>query len=196
MFKKFTALFLLTAFTHVYAVTPIQQSQAIADELNRTFDELNYKLNVEWDQKDGTFFDRSVDEFEKDIAMLQNNGLTSSELIQHAISKIKDKDVINDINEISKVIDENQMSPEEARAFTISKLNNTYAHGASWSGSRHGGGTAILMGAIIIILICCNQHHKPTHEKPKKPDHRNDNCYPTMGIYGSSFSSQNDCYNY
>lgn len=194
MFKKITALFLLTAFTHVYAVTPIQQSKTMADELNRTFDELNYKLNVEWDQKDGSFFDRSVDEFEKEISALQSAGLTSKELVQHALGKIKDKDVFNDINEISNVIDENQMGPEEARAFTISKLGNTYSHGASWSGSRHGNGTAILMGAIIVILVCCYKHRRDQAQaKNPNTDHQGDYCDAMMFPLSSDFLSQNRC---
>jgi len=193
MFKKITALLLLTTFTHVYAVTPIEQSRAIANELNRTFDELNYKLNVEWDQKDQNYFDRSVTEFENEISALQAEGLTSKDLVDHAISKIKDKSIKTEVNELAKTINENQMSPEEARAFTISKLSSTYAHGASWSGSRMGIHAGILIAAIIVILICCNKNDKPSkpqHDRDSKPGM--DHCYPSHdGQYG--MYSQGQC---
>jgi hypothetical protein len=155
--KKMTALFLLTAFTQVYAVTPVQQSFALADELNRTFDELNYSLNVEWDQKDATYLDKTLANFEKEITHLQKAGLSKEALIQNTLDKIKDKQSREEIASITKVIHENQMSNEEARAFALSKLNATYAHGASWSGSRMGVHVALLLG-VIILIVCCTQH--------------------------------------
>lgn len=157
MLKKMTALFLLTAFTQVYAVTPVQQSFALADELNRTFDELNYSLNVEWDQSDANYLDKTLVNFEKEIAHIQKAGLSNEALIQNTLDKIKDKQSREEIAAITKVIQENQMSNEEARAFALSKLNATYAHGTSWSGSRMGVHVALLLG-VIILIVCCTQH--------------------------------------
>jgi hypothetical protein len=181
MFKKFTALFLLTAFTQVYAVTPVMQSRSIAEELNQTFDQLNYKLNVEWDQKDAKTFDQTIAGFEKEIAGLQEKGLTSNDLVKQALDKIKDKEVQNDIRELSKVVDENQMTQEEARAFIISKLNSTYNHGASWSGSRCGSHTALIVGVIIVLLVCCHhsRNNDTTTTQPQDPC----NLYPEQCIW-------------
>lgn len=192
MLKKFTALFLITAFTQVYAITPIQQSQAIADELNRTFDELNYKLNVEWDQKDPAVFDQTVQGFQDEISALQAQGLTTTDLMNHALEKIKDKQIQNDMNELAKVADENQMNPDEARAFIVSRLSSTYSHGASWSGSRLGVHTAIIVGAIIVILIVCHNRHHTTDTVPTTPTKP---CIPKCHKKPYSFSStSNECY--
>ncbi|MDO9184352.1 MAG: hypothetical protein Q7U04_18195, partial [Bacteriovorax sp.] len=169
MFKKITALLLLSAFTNVYAITPIQESNALANQLNKTFDSLNYKLNVEWNQKDSQFFDATVSDFEKEIADLQKDGVTNKDLIKYTTDKIKDKEIQNDITEMSKIISENQMSDQEARAFIISKLNSTYSHGASWSGSRMGVHTAVIIGAIILILICTHSSKTTTDHHPKDP---------------------------
>lgn len=167
MLKKITALFLITAFTHVYAATPIQQSSAIADELNRTYNELNYKLNVEWDQKDASFFNQSIDDFEKEISGLQQQGLSTKDLVQNALAKIKDKQVLNDVKELAKVVNESQMSPAEARAFVVSKLNSTYSHGASWSGHRGGCCEAgVLVGVIIICVLVYQYNHPKTEPEP------------------------------
>ena len=65
MFKKFTALILITAFTHVYAVTPVQQTFTMADEMDRSFNELNYRVNVEWDQADSKYLTNAMNDFEK-----------------------------------------------------------------------------------------------------------------------------------
>lgn len=162
MLKKIMALFLLTAFTHVYAITPIEQTKAISSELNKTFDELNYKLNVQWDQKDSTFFNQTITDFENEIADLQQQGLTTKDLVHNALDKIKDKQIKNDMNQLSQIINENQMGPQEARDFIISKLNSTYSNGASWSGSRHGMETALIIGAIFVILVLCSQQQNNT----------------------------------
>lgn len=164
MFKKITALLLLTVFTNVYAFSPIDQSTAIRAELSKTFNSLNYTLNVEWDQKDAKYFDDSVANFEEKITALQNNGLTNEELMNYALENIKDKEIKNDINELAKVINDSQMTNEEARAFTIAKLNSTYSHGASWSGSRMGCRTAFIVGAIIVVvaLVHYNRCHTST----------------------------------
>lgn len=169
MLKKFTALFLITAFTQVYAVTPVQQSFAIADELNRTFDELNYQLNVEWNQKDSKFFNESIDGFEKQIAALQEQGLTSKELVQYTLEKIKDKETRKEVSEITKVITDSEMSSQEARAFVLSKLNSIYSHGTSWSGSKVGVKVVLLIGIILIIVACTQQEGKEGPPGPQGP---------------------------
>ncbi len=173
MFKKLTALFLLTAFTQVYAVTPIVNASALKSELNKSFDELNYKLNVEWDQKDTKVFDQAVKGFEKEIAELQAQGVTNKDLVDHALEKIKDKQVQKDMAELQKVIKENGMTDAEARAFVIQKLSSTYSHGASWSGSRMGIHTALIIGAIILIVIACNHNNDDSTDTTTEP------CPPT-----------------
>jgi len=169
MFKKITALLLLTAFTNVYAVTPIQQ----VNELGKTFDSLNYKLNVEWDQKDAKVFDSTIADFEKEIADLQKDGMTNADLMNYTISKIKDPQMQNEINEMSKTIAESKMSNTEARAFVISKLSSTYSQGASWSGSRMGLKAAFFVGLIVVILVAVHAHHndKDEVEEPTSPDY-------------------------
>lgn len=188
MFKKITALLLLTAFTNVYAITPLQQ----ASELNKTFDSLNYKLNVEWNQKDAKFFDETIADFEKEIAGLQKEGITNKDLIDYTTDKIKDKQIQNDINEMAKTIAETKMSNEEARAFIVSKLSSTYSHGASWSGSRVGVHAAIIVGIIVLILICAHDRHDDDNTTPTPPV---DECkYPSYDCYDTyQWDHSNNC---
>ena len=193
MFKKITALLLLTAFTNVYAFTPVEFQSVRSEELSRTFDSLNYKLNVEWDQQDTSFFKDSIADFEKEISVLQNEGLTKDELLNYTLDKIKDKEVLNEVNQLSKVISDSQMTNEEARAFTIAKLNNTYSEGASWSGSHRHGHVGILIGAIIVILVvvCHKRDSKPDPKTETKTDPKPN---PIEHCQYSSFSSQSQCH--
>ena len=104
--------------------------------------------------------------------------MSNKELIDQALERIKDKQVQAEVSELAKTISDNQMSSDEARAFTLSKLNNTYAQGASWSGHRMGGHTAMIFGAILIIILIC--HHKHKHDpEPQRPV---DNCHDTWDM--------------
>lgn len=199
MFKKITAMVLLTAFTHVYAITPVQQNFAVSQELNRSFDELNYKLNVEWDQKDSTFMNNAIDDFEKEITTLQSQGLSTEELVQQTLEKIKDKNTSDEINELSKTINENHMTIEDARAFAISKLNSTYARGTSWSGSHRGHHICLILG-VVLILSLCNMRGATGPQGPQGPKGDTGPQGPqgpeghgcTYGF--TSYNNNNNCY--
>lgn len=152
MLKKFTAIILISAFTQVYAVTPVLNSNQFDHQLGKTFDELNYKLNVEWDQKDSAFFDESMKKVESDIDTLAAQGLSTEELIEYTIKRVKDKESKRELYEMTRVISENQMSPIEARSFIISKMNNAYALGASWNGAK-ANPTTIILASIILVVV-------------------------------------------
>lgn len=161
MLKKMTALILILAFNHSFAMAPAQEAKTFSSELNRSFDDLSFKVNVEWDQKDANFFDQSITDFENDIAELQKEGLTSENLVRHALGKIKDKNELKDIGSVLKVTE--KMSPDEARDFVISRLSKTYAQGASY----HGGvvkASIYGIAAIVCVLIYTNATHKTKTE--------------------------------
>jgi hypothetical protein len=166
MLKKITALLLLMTFSNVYAFSPIEQSAVGEQELSKTFDSLNYKLNVEWDQKDANFFNKAIAGFEEEIATLQNSGMTKEELMKYTLEKIKDQSIKNEINELAKVIRDSKMTNEEARDFTISKLNSTYSHGASWSGGRIGLHVALIVGIIVVTIIVIHNQQEQQDDDP------------------------------
>lgn len=179
MLRKITALIMLTSFTHAFAMSPVMETSAMSEALGRTFDEMNYSLNVEWDQKDQTFFKGTVDGFEREIQNLQKEGLTNKELIDYTLAKIKDKQTLSDVKEIATAINDSEMSGDEARAFALEKLNGTYSQGASWSGSRHGVKMVLLLG--LIILICCSvkkdspKGDRGQHNQPRGDEHDDSN---------------------
>lgn len=169
MLKKFTALLMLTSFTHAFAMSPVMETSALAKALDQTFNEMNYSLNVEWDQKDQGYFNNTVDGFEKQVKDLQDQGLTNKELIEYTLAKVKDKQTQKDIAEISKVISESNMTADQARDFALEKLSSTQSQGASWSGSRMGVKLVVLLAIIIIIVCATNSNHDDDNDDYKKP---------------------------
>lgn len=194
MLRKFTALLMLTSFTHAFAMTPVQETSALSKALEMTFNEMNYSLNVEWDQKDQVYFNNTVDGFEKQIKGLQDQGLTNKELIEYTLAKVKDKQIQNDITEISKVINESEMTSDQARDFALEKLSSTQAQGASWAGSKKGIKLAIIL-ALIIIIVCAtdsshgddDDHDGGNHDKPRE-------ChdYYNESVYGGEYDQCNE----
>ena len=177
MLKKFTALLMLTSFTHAFAMAPVQETSALSKALDATFNEMNYSLNVEWDQKDQVYFNNTVDGFEQQVKDLQDQGLTNKELIEFTLAKVKDKQTQKDIAEISKVISESNMTPDQARDFALEKLSSTQSQGASWSGSRMGIKLVVILALIIIIVCATNSNHdddNDDHDRPHKPECRDD----------------------
>ncbi len=204
VFKKFVATFILTAFTQVYAYSPIQQSMAVSDELTRSFDELNYKMNVEWDQKDPGFMDEALKEFEKNIADLQAQGLSNNELVEYTLGKIKDKKTRDEISELTSAINEGQLNPEEARSFAISKMNSIYSHGASWTGGRAGLHVAFVLGVVVLLVYCAQHAGKQGPPGPKgdtgapgqdgEDGHDGEDCPPEKHDHGGKKHHYNNGY--
>ncbi len=181
MFRKIFSVVILTAVTNAFAMGPVYQSHKLAEDLSKNFDEMNYALNVEWDQKDSKFFDATVANFEKEIENLQVQGLTNKELIDYTLNNIKDKKIQKDIIEISNIVNESNMTGEEAREFVLTKINQTYSQGASWSGSRLGLKVAFFIGALLII-ICVTKDRDGKHREPKREDPRECDEWSTAGF--------------
>lgn len=193
MLKKFTALLMLTSFTHAFAMTPVQETSAMAKALEKTFNEMNYSLNVEWDQKDQVYFNNTVDGFESQVKDLQDQGLTNKELIEFTLAKVKDKQTQKDIAEISKVISESNMTADQARDFALEKLNSTQSQGASWSGSRMGIKMVVILAIIIIIVCATSSNHDDNdndHDRPHKPECRDD-YYNESDYRGGGYNNCN-----
>jgi hypothetical protein len=204
MLRKFAAVLMISAFTHVSAMQPIARTEL----LGKTFDELNYSLNVEWDQRDQGFFNASVDEFEKHIASLQKEGLSNKELVEYTMNKIKDEKTKKEVEAIVNVVNESNMSQEEARAFIMSKLSKTYANGASWSGGRVGVKLALLLAVILIIVICHDNDEETRDVPPQEEPCDNNGGYhggydsftsPGFSAYGGTWDGHGDwdnCHEY
>jgi len=192
MLRKFTALLMLTSFTHAFAMTPVQETSAMAKALEKTFTEMNYSLNVEWDQKDQVYFNNTVDGFEGQVKDLQDQGLTNKELIEFTLAKVKDKQTQKDIAEIAKVISESNMSPDQARDFALEKLSSTQSQGASWSGSRMGIKLVVILALIIIIVCATNSNHDDDNDHDgKRPRECRDYYNESDRGYGGGYDHCN-----
>lgn len=102
-------------------------------ELERTFDEYQYALTVEWDQKDQTFHEAQTQIFFSRMSELMTQGLTKDDVQAFAEKKIQDPRALEALKLKLNLL--TQVSGHQELARTLSQnADEFYARGASWSG--------------------------------------------------------------
>jgi hypothetical protein len=139
MFKRLMTIML---------VCSVLASQAMArpQELRQAFNELNYALNVEWDQVDQDFYAASTNQF---MAAIQQLALTPEQLIEFIQSEITDQRLALDVSTALHVIDLKKFSPAEAAEYMQRTLESNLQTGASW----HGSATVRVMKALVVYAV-------------------------------------------
>lgn len=141
MLKKFFASFL------VFALVSVQANAASNNSLKAAFDQLNYSLSVEWDQKDRSFYDAKMKEFTAQVSELQAKGLSNAQLAEFAVSQIKDKTLAKELNTAFSLIQLNTLNQTDARKMVLETVSKSYNNGASWSSD------VLLIGGVVVLLL-------------------------------------------
>jgi hypothetical protein len=126
LMKFLTLLMVLSIFT-------TQAMASTGNGLKEAFDELNYSLTVEWDQKNQNFYDEKVALFSNHVEALKSKGLTQSDMIIFAKSELKNSKSSLDLDAVLKLIHANKLTPSEANSYLLEALKGSYSQGASWN---------------------------------------------------------------
>lgn len=140
MFKK------LFGFTMIFCMLTVQANAVTHNGLKAAFDDLNYALTVEWDQNDQAFYKSQMENFTSKLEALQKSGLTNQELINFALSQVKDEKIARDVETALNMVQINRMSEKEAQKYVTDVMNKSYSRGASWGGE-------VIIGAIVVVLV-------------------------------------------
>jgi hypothetical protein len=143
MFKKMITMMMVVSIFTVNAYA------ASNSGLKAAFDELNYALSVEWNQKDQEFYSAQMKKFSEVVHDLQAKGLTNSQLIDFVKAEVKDEKVARDMQTALTMISIQKMSPSEAADYMSKTMKNSYAKGASWSGDA----TMLLLGVGVLAIV-------------------------------------------
>lgn len=128
MFKQ------IFAFLMVLSIT-FNQANAGSDEgLKAAFDELNFSLSVEWDQKDKEFYSQQMKVFSARLMELQNKGLTRNELVTFVKSEVKNQAVAKDLETAFNIVSINKMNSEDATKYMVETMKKSYSSGSAWNG--------------------------------------------------------------
>lgn len=140
MFRK------LVMLSMVFCLFIVQANAATHNSLKSAFDELNYALTVEWDQTDRAFYESQMNKFSATLETLQANGMTNAELVDFAVSQVKDEGAKKDLRTALSMVQINNMSQAEAKRYVTDVMNKSYSRGASWGGE-------VIVGAIVLVII-------------------------------------------
>lgn len=146
----------LMSFAMIFSFLTVHASAATNNGLKAAYDELNYSLNVDWDQKDKNFYQASMKKFTDAVSLMQTEGLSNAEIIGFVKNEIKDEAAARDLETAFNVISINKMAPSEATQYMLNTMKRTYSRGASWDGEMAGAiaiSAAIVVGIALLIIL-------------------------------------------
>ncbi len=140
--KKLTLLFLAFTFClNSFAAT------GTADELARAFDDFQYSITVDWDQKDQKAYQAMMNTFyEKLDKLTQKDGMAVSDLEKMVEEKVKDPKVVSALRLKVQLLGKSA-SREDILSLLRSESSALYSKGASWNGD------ATLTYGIIALVV-------------------------------------------
>lgn len=119
--------------------------------LEQVFNELEYSLNVEWDQKDEVFKANVLNKFQRELNELKQNGLTQADIVDFTLARIKKPELRLSLQRAHQDLQNGFIGEEEFES-EIKKLNSmSHLQGANWSGFTPD--EAIYFAAFILVVL-------------------------------------------
>ena len=159
---KLISIFVLVCFSlNVFSAT------GTLEALERDFDNYQYAVTVDWDQKDDAFLQKETNTFLENLNTLMLNGsLNQQEVLAFAEKKLANKKAF----EALKLRLTLQDPSAENVAQTIKENSKEfYQRGANWSGDTNFpliGGIVVGAAALIYGLIWFNNNYECTQTRP------------------------------
>jgi hypothetical protein len=135
----------------VFAIFTTSAFAGSQNGLKAAFDELNYSLNVEWDQQDKEIYTAQMKKFTATIRELQAAGLSSNEIVEFAKAQVKDEKIARDIEVAFNMISINKMNSADATKYMVETMKNSYSTGANWNGNNVVYG--VLVAAVVVAIV-------------------------------------------
>jgi hypothetical protein len=132
-------LFCLTA--NVFA------SAANMQELEKSLDDYQYSMTVDWDQKDKAFYSQKTEAFFAKLGNLMKDGQVSqAEVMALVEKKVADKNVVSSIKaQLANV--SSVASSSELANILRDNADKFYTKGASWNGD-----TTLTVGIVAVVV--------------------------------------------
>ena len=142
-------LFLVTALFLSISL-PMNQSFAQEATLATAIDVLQYRLTVEWDQRDLGAREKIVSAFAADLELLQRQGVTDAEIFKSLSARAFDGQTAKDIETLAKYAKAKKYDAKETRALIVNYANKSQKLGTSWSSEAT---VAVAVGVVLIIVL-------------------------------------------
>lgn len=180
--KDYSVLKKLLTISVTFILLTSQVFATSSEGLKQAYDEMNYSLTVEWDQKDNSFYQAQIKKFNQKVKDLQSQGLTNSELLSFAQAQIKDSKVSATLDKVFLMINVNKMTPEVASKYIMDTMKETYLHGASWNGRTVISSVVFVAIFVALAIAMTSQTSNP-----------NDGIDPTCLSIGNCYVFEYEC---
>ena len=156
------------------------------EALERTVDEYQYSLSVDWDQKDSKFYDAQTSAFFAKLQkLIKEEGLSQKEVMSFVESKMSNKQALEALKLKASMIAKTN-NAEELAKLVRDASKDFYAQGASWNGSSV---VPVVIIAVIVGVIAYTVWFNATHECIAYESRYVCNSY--NNCYGSNYGSYN-----
>ena len=185
MFKRLSTLLLAFAF-----VTTASASTVGAHSIKAAIDEFNFAVTVEWDQQDQAFYQAQMKKFLANLNTLRAQGATTAEIIDVAVSTVKNEKLASEMKSILELIEVEKLSVEEAQGMLLEATKNSSSTGASWSSDAWVWIGPVLGIAILLAVLGGSSNGSSTTDPGTNPGYTcgyNYSCYwgyDSWGHYG------------
>ena len=139
----------LLAFT-MAAILPMVQVQAQETTLDSAIDMLQYRLTVEWDQKDMGAQKKIMSDFTAELEQLKKQGVSDEQIFKSLSAKAFDAQTAKDIENLAKYAKANKLDQSQVRKLVVDYANKSQKLGTSWSSEATVG---IVIGIVLVIVL-------------------------------------------
>jgi len=134
------------------ATFPTVQVQAANLTVESAINQLNYKINVQWDQKDPAFKKAAYQEFTKQIAELQKQGVSNDAIVAALKSKMPDAQTAKDLDTLAAQAKSQGMNSQQVNQLVFQYMQKQ-ATGASWSDEATYAVVAVGVIALVAVIL-------------------------------------------
>lgn len=119
-------------------------------EIEKSLDDYNYAMTVEWDQKDAKFFEEKTEAFYEAIRLGMENGVTQNDLLALAESKVKSQQDLAALKLKLTLLSREANSSHELADILKNNSAGFYHRGASWDGETWGTIGWVALGVALL----------------------------------------------
>lgn len=145
--KKFATGFLALSMA---MILPTVQVQAQDVSLDSAIDNLQYRLTVEWDQKDLGAQKKIMSDFATELDLLKKQGVSDQDIFKSLSAKAFDAQTSKDIEQLASFAKANHLDPKQVRKLVVDYANKSQKLGTSWSPEATVG---LAIGIFVVLIL-------------------------------------------
>lgn len=149
----------LMSWILAFAMTANVFASTATQELERSLDNYQYAMTVDWDQKDQTFYSQKTEAFFQELGnMMKDGSVSQADVVAVIEKKVTDKKQLAALK--SQVSSINASTPAELAKVLSENSSKFYSRGASWEGEALTIGLGVLVVGVLAYAVWFSATHK------------------------------------